>query len=1035
MKKRKLIGKIVGIALVAVMLGSMLGGLAGNMGIGNTSYVYAASLSVPSFKRCDSPWGTNRLGTCCDYTICSAGSIVTNMAMILKYYGITTDPGDLNTWLKNNSLYSPDATDSCGGSCVFGITTWQQVAGRSGGSVQWAGKYSTDPGDYWGTYVSLSGLQSQVKWEIDYGYPCIGLDTTYNSYFVVITGYSDSLYYINDPYYSRSTVSKSFITKIYTYHSLPPTAYIDSMSPNPANQGQIVSFSGHGTNPAPGDSITAYNWRSSMDGQLSTSSSFTKSNLSAGTHTIYFKVKDSHGAWSTEATGIVTINSAPIPNQLPTAYIDPITPNPATQGTHTVSFIGRGTDSDGSVIAYNWRSSRDGQLSTSSSFNKPASALSAGTHTIYFKVMDDDGAWSTEVTKTLTINPTLAPELVITSRLKIGRTEVTSSFCSNTIGGPCFLDIPTLPYFIGDTLAATFTVTNQGTAPITLDKLTVGGRFNDGTLPDGQYPDFTFRSIVLNPGDSYLYTGDLRIPYAGNYHFFCAYQTSDGEWHTSIDLGEGLTDEDRTEDIEVKYIASVTPPSGGVLEIANMDGATQLYSIIRLVLDVDQARSKIGGGQDSAVIEDVDLLLNQLDYYKRAAELQVRDIVKENALSQGQDLSISFTGALAEQGFIRIALLVPGLGWVYLVGQFFPFLTEGAKKLGLELGEVMVLRDISAATVRLPGVGRMEIVWLRAPKDKIIVNIYLEKSGKNGSIIISVQELLNELMMTWDINAQSTFPVWNDFGYPPQNTLTDPDSIMDCVQIIGLRSPGEVRVYDSQGRVSGLVDGEAKEEIPNSVYDNELKTVVLFSPTDTYCYEVAGTKEGTYGLELISVEEGEATSFTATDIPTTSGAAHNYTVDWDALSQNEEGVTVYVDSDGDGITDYTVRGGNVLTGYDFILPSIGCFIATAAYGTPMASEIQTLRNFRDQYLITNPLGQAFVSLYYKLSPPIANFITDHPNLKPIARAGLVPVVAVSTVAISITPAEEIAMIGLVVLVSIVVAVWVTRRRRTGSNYV
>jgi hypothetical protein len=80
-----------------------------------------------------------------------------------------------------------------------------------------------------------------------------------------------------------------------------------------------------------------------------------------------------------------------------------------------------------------------------------------------------------------------------------------------------------------------------------------------------------------------------------------------------------------------------------------------------------------------------------------------------------------------------------------------------------------------------------------------------------------------------------------------------------------------------------------------------------------------------------------------------------------------------------------------------------CFIATAAYGTPMAQEIQALRRFRDEYLLTNPLGQALVNLYYKISPPIAEFITEHPSLKPIVRAGLMPVVAVCSIASDIVP--------------------------------
>jgi len=111
-----------------------------------------------------------------------------------------------------------------------------------------------------------------------------------------------------------------------------------------------------------------------------------------------------------------------------------------------------------------------------------------------------------------------------------------------------------------------------------------------------------------------------------------------------------------------------------------------------------------------------------------------------------------------------------------------------------------------------------------------------------------------------------------------------------------------------------------------------------------------------------------------------------------------------------------------------------CFIATAAYGTPMAEEIQILREFRDEYLLTNPLGRAFVDLYYRVSPPIAEFITEHPILKPIVRAGLVPVVAMSTVAVNTTPAEKAIIIGLLTLISAALAAWATRRRGGDSEY-
>ena len=112
----------------------------------------------------------------------------------------------------------------------------------------------------------------------------------------------------------------------------------------------------------------------------------------------------------------------------------------------------------------------------------------------------------------------------------------------------------------------------------------------------------------------------------------------------------------------------------------------------------------------------------------------------------------------------------------------------------------------------------------------------------------------------------------------------------------------------------------------------------------------------------------------------------------------------------------------------------GCFIASAAYGNAMAEEIQILREFRDEYLLTNPLGQGLVDVYYIISPPIAEFITEHPSLKPIVRAGLFPAVAMSTVAVNTTPADRTTVAGLLTLVSVVLAVWAKRRRGRGPGY-
>jgi len=73
----------------------------------------------------------------------------------------------------------------------------------------------------------------------------------------------------------------------------------------------------------------------------------------------------------------------------------------------------------------------------------------------------------------------------------------------------------------------------------------------------------------------------------------------------------------------------------------------------------------------------------------------------------------------------------------------------------------------------------------------------------------------------------------------------------------------------------------------------------------------------------------------------------------------------------------------------------GCFIATAAYGSPLHPHLDILRDFRDKYLMPNGFGRKLVELYYRYSPSIANFIAKHKLLKVAVRINLLPMIAFS----------------------------------------
>ena len=71
-----------------------------------------------------------------------------------------------------------------------------------------------------------------------------------------------------------------------------------------------------------------------------------------------------------------------------------------------------------------------------------------------------------------------------------------------------------------------------------------------------------------------------------------------------------------------------------------------------------------------------------------------------------------------------------------------------------------------------------------------------------------------------------------------------------------------------------------------------------------------------------------------------------------------------------------------------------CFIATAAFGSKNQSDVVLLRQFRDQFLLTNPIGKLFVETYYQNSPPIAQFIAGNEILKVVTRVLLLPLVGI-----------------------------------------
>ncbi len=161
-------------------------------------------------------------------------------------------------------------------------------------------------------------------------------------------------------------------------------------------------------------------------------------------------------------------------------------------------------------------------------------------------------------------------------------------------------------------------------------------------------------------------------------------------------------------------------------------------------------------------------------------------------------------------------------------------------------------------------------------------------------------------------------------------------------------------------------DSSTAQGIPpcnkNSIDVGNVTTFVVMGLTDGANYAVQVTALDTEGNEsfcsnlLVAIDEPDPSSTMSTSISSPS--------DPSAAAPNSSG-----------------GGGR-------------CFIATAAYGSPLEPQVVLLRAFRDEYLVTTRPGKAFVEWYYRTSPPLADRIRQAPLLRALVRGILWPLVGI-----------------------------------------
>jgi hypothetical protein len=297
-------------------------------------------------------------------------------------------------------------------------------------------------------------------------------------------------------------------------------------------------------------------------------------------------------------------------------------------------------------------------------------------------------------------------------------------------------------------------------------------------------------------------------------------------------------------------------------------------------------------------------------------------------------------------------------------------------------------------------------------------------------VIADVSAAITTITMNRDSLIRANFAEIPETPQIPQYDLTISSTAGGSVDI-----PGEgTFTYDADTVLDLVAEADSGYRFVNWTGDvtaienvNGASTTITMNDDYTIVANFAEIPPEQFTLTVYSSSGGSVTTPGEATFPYYAGTVV------DLKAEPEEGYR-FVTWIGDvaEIADVTAASTTITMSEDYSVTATfrfgtGCFIATAAYGTPMAKEIEILREFRDGYMLTNLVGEALVDFYYRISPPVAEFITEHPNLGSLVRAGLAPAVAVSKIVVNTSAAEKTAILGLLLL-SAALAIWVIRRR-------
>ena len=288
-------------------------------------------------------------------------------------------------------------------------------------------------------------------------------------------------------------------------------------------------------------------------------------------------------------------------------------------------------------------------------------------------------------------------------------------------------------------------------------------------------------------------------------------------------------------------------------------------------------------------------------------------------------------------------------------------------------------------------------------RSEILDILELSEPKRTGSTVTSTPEFT--IFENQELDVKFTVPVGWLLQQPPKSNDDAPDVVAVGPKVDGINPYISLTIKDVKGKTIDDLIIAKNNILEQAVYQDQLE-ILSQQKIKENIYQTEAV--GTFEVDDISLEIKFIEAMILTNEKSYTFAYSNALNNFDNQLPNFQNT---IDSFKILSQDNTIMKSSTDNSSE---EGGGCLIATAAYGSELAPQVQMLREIRDNQLMNTESGSAFMGtfneLYYTFSPYIADYERENPLFKEAVKLGLTPML--STLAIMENAESESEVLGL-----------------------